>query len=201
MKQFTPEKITDYRWLNLFRCRFENKGNDGEWMFVSRKNDPHGKDSTSADAVTICAVWHGPNGEKKVVINKEYRIPINGEEYAFPAGLLNKGEEPAETAARELKEETGLTLTKVRLVSPRLFTSAGLTDESGHIVFCDCEGELSHAGHESSESITTMLLSNDELDALLQLSDVKFSAKAWLCLVFMWWLKVGSKEEFDGYPG
>jgi len=38
--------------------------------------------------------------------------------YEFPAGMLNKGEGPIESGARELKEETGYTGTLIESIPP-----------------------------------------------------------------------------------
>lgn len=49
-------------------------------------------------------------GEKKnhVVLVRQYRFSIDDFVYEFPAGLVDKGEDPAQAGIREMKEETGL---------------------------------------------------------------------------------------------
>ena len=48
------------------------------------------------------------NGEKSVLIEKIYRVPIQKYSLEFPAGMRDAGEtDPWKTALRELKEETG----------------------------------------------------------------------------------------------
>ena len=50
---------------------------------------------------------------KKFIFVKQYRKPINKITYEFPAGgCLNKTEKPIDAAIRELKEETGISLSK-----------------------------------------------------------------------------------------
>ena len=43
-----------------------------------------------------------------MVIIREYRVPLDGYEYGFPAGLVDNGESLEQAARRELMEETGL---------------------------------------------------------------------------------------------
>ena len=68
--------------------------------------------------------------ENKLVITREYRVPLDDYEVGFPAGLVDAGESVEQAVRRELKEETGLNLSRVICTSPPLYPSAGMTDES-----------------------------------------------------------------------
>ena len=48
------------------------------------------------------------DGENRVVLVKQYRYPMGEVVLELPAGKLEKGEDPADSARRELAEETGL---------------------------------------------------------------------------------------------
>lgn len=52
----------------------------------------------------------------KVVLIKQYRFPIEKEIWEVPAGKLDKGEDPADCAKRELKEETGYMAEKLEKI-------------------------------------------------------------------------------------
>jgi len=58
---------------------------------------------THPGAVGIVAV----TPKQEVVLVKQYRYPVQSVLYEIPAGKLEKGEDPAEAAQRELEEETG----------------------------------------------------------------------------------------------
>ena len=45
--------------------------------------------------------------DNTLIMIEEIRTPIGKSILAFPAGLIEKGEEPADAAKRELEEETG----------------------------------------------------------------------------------------------
>ena len=123
-KQTTVKKLTDYKWLNLFKLNSVNaKGKAVDWIFASRKNDPF--KNNDPDAVVIVATVDTIEG-KKIVITKEYRAPINDYEYGFPAGLIDTDKTIEYTVENELKEETGLNLKKIIGKSNIVVSSAGL---------------------------------------------------------------------------
>lgn len=71
---------------------------DGRWEYVKR--------TRSISAAVILAL----TGEGEVVLVEQYRVPLGRNCIELPAGLVGDdqpGEYPAESAARELAEETG----------------------------------------------------------------------------------------------
>lgn len=47
------------------------------------------------------------NEAGEILLQQEYRYPLDAVIYQIPGGLIDEGEEPIETAKRELLEETG----------------------------------------------------------------------------------------------
>ena len=81
---------------------------------------------TKPDSVVIIAT--DESGEK-LLINKEFRMAVGDWVYNFPAGLIDEGEEPAESAKRELWEETGLELYEMEdLIGPS-YSAVGFSNE------------------------------------------------------------------------
>ena len=71
----------------------DKNGDKKEWTFVQRQND--------RKAVVIVALY----GEKmdKIVVTKEFRVPINDYEWGLPAGLIDEGESIEDTAGHRPK--------------------------------------------------------------------------------------------------
>jgi ADP-ribose pyrophosphatase len=56
----------------------------------------------------------------EIVLQKQYRPPVDKLVIEFPAGLIDAGETPEQAAIRELKEETGY-VAEVLETSPVMF--------------------------------------------------------------------------------
>lgn len=119
------------------------------------------------DAVSCFVILDMPGEEPRLLFSREYRYPVGRFMLSVPAGLLDeedkgKGVEEAVlgAAAREIREETGLTFQEKRgdslkIVNPMVFSTPGLTDESNALVCAvlhpDSLGELSQDGAVGSE--------------------------------------------------
>lgn len=171
-----PQKLTDQKWLNLFNVQWQNNGQSGDWVFASRKEHPGTSDEP--DAVIVVPI-HVQDGFRRLVVVREFRVPINGYEYAFPAGLKLPSEAVIDCAKRELKEETGLQLTTLKRVSPRLHSSAGLSDESFVMVFTECIGDVSGEGREASEEMSVHFLDINQVTDLCVNYKIKQCGKLW----------------------
>ncbi|HXK49762.1 MAG TPA: NUDIX hydrolase [Clostridiales bacterium] len=121
MKILKKYKVYDGKYSNFFITEFEDKfGNAKKWEFLERARD--------TKAVVVNA-YH----DEKIILVKQFRFPINMYSIEFPAGLIDEGETPEQTALRELTEETGYN-GEVTSISPPLCTSAGITSEIIYMV-------------------------------------------------------------------
>ena len=176
------DKLTNLKWLNLFDISYiATDGRQRSWQIASRSKAP--KCITGRfglpDAVIIVP-FHA--AEKKMVITKEYRIALADYEYGFPAGLIDPGETIEQAARRELQEETGLNIVRFIKLSPPIYSSAGMTDESVSMVYVECDGIPSTAGNQGSEMIEIQLVTRDQASKICHSPENKFDAKAWLVL-------------------
>lgn len=134
------DEITLYesRWLGLYRI--------GNWDFVRRPN--------SDACVGILAI----TDSRDIVLVEQFRIPVGKRVIEIPAGLVgdeleHRGESLADTASRELMEETGYRAASVKLLlsSP---TSAGMTPEVTHLFLATGLSRETEGGGISGEDIT-----------------------------------------------
>lgn len=113
----------------------------------------------------VCIVPELPDGSYLMI--KEFRYPVNGVFAAFPAGLIDEGEDISTTVDRELREETGYCLRKdidqpVRTLAQPGFSSVGMTDENVLVVFAKVE-RAGDAHPESNELIEPFILPGDSI--------------------------------------
>lgn len=182
MKIRNAAKLTDSKWLNLFEIAYvDAAGRTRTWQTVSRAGKPKcitGK-YDPPDAVVIVA-FH--TAAARLVVTREFRVPLADFEYGFPAGLVDNGETIVQAARRELMEETGLNLTRCIRISPPLYSSAGITDESVSMVYVECDGTPSTEGNTGSELIEVQLISPLQAAQLCSSAYLKFDVKAWLVI-------------------
>jgi ADP-ribose pyrophosphatase len=178
IKEFT--KLTHQKWLNLFDVKYVAKtGDEKSWQLATRQKEP--KCVTGSydrpDAVVIVPFHKAKN---KMVITREYRVPLSDYEYGFPAGLIDGGESVEQATRRELWEETGLTVSRFIKISPPIYSSAGMTDESVTMVYVECDGDPSDTANTEFELIEVLLITPAEALRMCGDSTLKFDAKAWL---------------------
>lgn len=131
------------------------------------------------DAVVIIVT---DRAREHLLMIREFRLELNREIYGLPAGLIDPGETPEETAARELKEETGLDLVEIRDVMPPSYCAVGLSNEKAICVFGVAEGEIA-PNKATGEEITARWYTKEELLRLVKSETFGSWAQAY---TYMW---------------
>ncbi len=167
----TVETLFQTRWLGLYRI--------GHWDFVRRPN--------SDAAVGILAI----TPDQEIILVEQFRFPMQRRVIEIPAGLVGDepefaGEALAETARRELLEETGYRAgSVVPLISSP--TSAGMTSEFTHIFHATDLVRETAGGGVAGENIIVHHVPLTELSEWLaareeegMLIDFKIHSALWL---------------------
>ena len=143
-KKEQGEFITRY---DLHYKTVDNK--DKTYEIISRNPNLKGYDdihNNKIDAVVL--IMHDETGEK-ILINKEFRLAPGAWVYNFPAGLIDPGEVPEESARRELKEETGLDIVSIDEWISESYSAVGFSNEKN---LC-CVGKAAGTFSKSSSTL------------------------------------------------
>lgn len=169
------EKREEGRFITRYNVSYKTlDGNVKNYEMISRSPNIdsfeklHGK---AADAVVIIAT--DETGEK-ILINKEFRLAPGEWVYNFPAGLIDPGEVPEQSAARELMEETGLELYQIDDIINTSYSAVGFSNETNMCVVGKARGEFKPST-SAVEEIEAGWYTKEEVRELIKTS--KFAAR------------------------
>ena len=162
------------RHLHPYLMTYETEAGVKTYEMVSQNPDLH-KHSLPVPCGTVMIVL-GPD-KSRLLLCREFRMAVNKTIYNLPSGFSEPGETPEQTAARELKEETGLDLLQVLCTLPPSFIAPPVTDMSVHTVICTAKGAL-NPEQNPNEVIQPRWFTREELKQELENPNLWFSARA-----------------------
>ena len=115
MKVIKIEKKNEGKYITRYDVTYLlNNGEEKVYEIISRdKNITDISQLRKTEPDSVVLIMEDETGDK-ILLNREFRMSIGEWIYNFPAGLIDPGETPAEAAARELREETGLELREIK---------------------------------------------------------------------------------------
>lgn len=179
-------------WINKYHLHYTlPDGRSYTYEGVSRKGPERYEAALEAlgstgapDPDAVCIVPLLPDGS--VLLEREFRYPLNSWCVSLPAGLIDAGESLEEAVARELSEETGYRLRDdiapaVRPLPQPGFSSTGLTEENVQVVFAQVE-PAGQARPDSAELIEPFTVARADLRAFLDANQLPIGTRCQLIL-------------------
>lgn len=146
---------------------------------------PNGKTSSRElvkhpGAVAIIAITE----DHKLVTVEQYRKALGRSIVEIPAGKIEQGETPENTALRELEEETGYTATNLHFIQ-RFATSPGFADEIIYMYVAEGLKKVeSQSSLDEDEFVEVKKITLHEADKLIESEEI-FDAKT--AFAIQWW--------------
>ena len=106
----------------------------------------------------------------KVLLVKQFRYAYKKDVYELPAGKVNAGENPADTAVRELEEECGVKANRVELMF-EIYPSPGYTDEVIRVYRATCLTQTK-AHLDEGEFLTAKWFDKNELKKMIARGEI-----------------------------
>ena len=115
------------------------------------------------------------------VFVRQFRKAVERVMLEVVAGICEPGEQPAETAVRELREETGCTAAKL-IELGSAFATPGYVDEEFTLFFAELDATAGATKTDEDERVEAVVLSRAEFERMIcagEITDAKTLA-AWL---------------------
>lgn len=172
------EKVKDGKYLKNYELTYENKaGKEKKYEIVSRKELKDVEDiGKHPSGVSIVAT----RGDQMLLLH-EFRMGVNKSIYNLCAGMIEDGETIEECIARELYEETGLTVKEYRDILPPSYSAVAISDTKTYIAFVEAEGDFEDHSSDN-EQIEARFYTKEEISRLL--AEEEFSSRAQMAAYF-----------------
>ena len=154
MKYQGIRKIHEGKFITRYDVDYVTaEGHAKTYEIISRNRDIttlEALQNKKADSVIM--ILTDKDGER-ILVNREYRMAMAQWIYNFPAGLIDPGETPEESARRELWEETGLKLTHIDDILDNSYSAVGFANERNLCVFGTAAGTFRESTSDLEEIV------------------------------------------------
>lgn len=169
MKLKRIEKKQQGKYITRYDLTYQTlDGKDKVYEMISRDSGIQSENDLITHPVDAVVIIMEDESGGSILLNKEFRLATGQFVYNFPAGLIDDGETPEESARRELKEETGLDILEIRDVLGASYSAVGFSNEKnvcivgkagGHFQPSSSSVEEIEAGWYTKAEIREMLKS------------------------------------------
>lgn len=175
MKFKSIKKILEGKFITRYDIEYETaSGKIKNYEMISRSRNLNSFEQLhdgKVDAVVM--IMHDKENEH-ILLSREFRMAPGEWVYNFPAGLIDKGEDAASAASRELREETGLHLEHIDEIWLESYSAVGFANEKNICILGTATGEIQPSDSELEE-IEAYWYSKAEIRALLKVA--RFAAR------------------------
>lgn len=129
------EKVHQGHFITRYDVTYTTaEGKEKVYEMISRDHNMTDYQALSRHETDAVVLIMEDESRQRILVNREYRMAVGGWVYNFPAGLIDSGETPEVSAARELKEETGLDLLQILDVIPDSYSAVGFSNEKNKCI-------------------------------------------------------------------
>ena len=154
MKYQGIRKIHEGRFITRYDVDYITaEGHGKTYEIISRNRNIRTLEALQNKVADSVVMILTDESSERILVNREYRMAMAQWIYNFPAGLIDPGETPEESARRELWEETGLTLTRIDDILDNSYSAVGFSNERNLCVFGTASGTFRKSTSDVEEIV------------------------------------------------
>ncbi|MBR3429511.1 MAG: NUDIX hydrolase [Clostridia bacterium] len=179
MKYQGIRKIHEGRFIARYDVDYiTEEGNQKTYEMISRNRNIRTLTDLQNDKPDSVVMILTDEAGERILVSREYRMAMAQWIYNFPAGLIDPGETPEESARRELREETGLELIRITDVLDNSYSAIGFSNERNICIFGVAGGEFNKSTSDAEE-IVPGWYTKDEIKSLLRVESFAARTQAY----------------------